>query len=55
MTVAGTPDYMAPEVKETTIYDKTADIYSLGLVLYYLSNDFRLQMSQIQRSGSTAE
>ena len=31
MTVAGTPDYMAPEVKETTIYDKTADIYSLGL------------------------
>ena len=47
MTVAGTPDYMAPEVKETTIYDKTADIYSLGLVLYYLSNDFRLPFADV--------
>lgn len=38
---------MAPEVKETTIYDKTADIYSLGLVLYYLSNDFRLPFADV--------
>lgn len=50
MTVAGTPDYMAPEVKETTIYDKTADIYSLGLVLYYLSNDFRLPFADVADS-----
>jgi len=33
-TVAGTPCYAAPEVQHaTTIYDFSADVYSLGLVL----------------------
>ncbi|KAI8483948.1 hypothetical protein Bbelb_383380 [Branchiostoma belcheri] len=33
-TVAGTPLYAAPEVKERKVYDKSADIYSLGLILW---------------------
>ncbi|XP_078664264.1 uncharacterized protein LOC144907273 [Branchiostoma floridae x Branchiostoma belcheri] len=33
-TVAGTPLYAAPEVKERKVYDKSADIYSLGLILF---------------------
>ena len=31
-------------------YDQTADIYSLGMVLYYLANDFKLPFSEIQSS-----
>lgn len=44
----GTPNYMAPEVYKSTLkeVDFTAaskvDIYSLGMVLYQLSNNFRL-------------
>ena len=41
MTVIGTRNYMAPEVYNT-FYDKSADIYSLGMVLYYFANDMRL-------------
>ncbi|XP_078583462.1 uncharacterized protein LOC144866122 [Branchiostoma floridae x Branchiostoma japonicum] len=33
-TIAGTPLYAAPEVKERKLYDKSADIYSLGLILW---------------------
>ncbi|KAI8517838.1 hypothetical protein Bbelb_038550 [Branchiostoma belcheri] len=33
-TPAGTPLYAAPEVKEQKVYDKSADIYSLGLILW---------------------
>lgn len=32
--VVGSPGYMAPEVSESRKYDKRADIYSLGVVLY---------------------
>ncbi len=38
----GTPSYMAPEVSISGKYDARADIYSLGLVLYWLSNGNRL-------------
>jgi len=38
----GTPNFMAPEVNEGKTYDLTADIYSLGLVLYMLLNNNRL-------------
>ncbi len=34
----GTYNYMAPEVEKGTAYNETADIYSLGLVLYRFLN-----------------
>ena len=33
-TIAGSPEYMAPEVFRTAAYDKRADIYSLGIMLW---------------------
>ena len=50
MTVIGSYDFMAPEVYKGMPYDQTADIYSLGMVLYYLANDFTLPFSEIQSS-----
>ena len=40
-TKIGTYKYMAPEVYHDQPYGSTADIYSLGLVLYWLLNDRR--------------
>ena len=37
----GTYSYMAPEVYKGTVYDDRVDIYSLGMVLYWLLNDRR--------------
>ena len=39
--ITGTPRYMAPEVYSNQKYNATADIYSLGLVLYWLLNERR--------------
>lgn len=39
MTSAGTIQYMAPEIYLGERYNHTADIYSLGMVLYLLMND----------------
>ncbi|XP_035663931.1 uncharacterized protein LOC118407559 [Branchiostoma floridae] len=33
-TITGTATYAAPEVKERKVYDKSADIYSLGIILW---------------------
>ncbi|KAI8483945.1 hypothetical protein Bbelb_383350 [Branchiostoma belcheri] len=33
-TITGTATYAAPEVKERKVYDKSADIYSLGLIMW---------------------
>ena len=33
-TLAGTPVYMAPEVRHSRVYDSKADIYSLGLIMW---------------------
>lgn len=38
MTMAGTKSYMAPEVLKSEKYDKRADYYSLGYVIYYFLN-----------------
>ncbi len=38
----GTGAYMAPEVEKGESYNTTVDLYSLGLVLYYLLNKRRL-------------
>ena len=40
-TKIGTYKYMAPEVYNNQPYNQTADIYSLGLVLYWLLNERR--------------
>jgi len=41
-TVIGTYKYMAPEVYNNQPYGTSADIYSLGLVLYWLLNERRM-------------
>lgn len=41
-TMAGTYDYMAPEVEKHLPYNRTVDIYSLGMVLYWYLNEKRL-------------
>lgn len=41
-TTAGTDWYMAPEVAKKMKYGKSVDTYSLGLVLYWLLNYYRL-------------
>ena len=41
-TKIGTYKYMAPEVYNNQAYGSAADIYSLGLVLYWLLNERRL-------------
>ena len=38
----GTYNYMAPEVEKGSSYDATVDIYSLGIVLYWLLNKRQL-------------
>ena len=41
-TMTGTYDYMAPEVEKHLPYNRTVDIYSLGMVLYWYLNEKRL-------------
>ncbi len=41
-TKIGTPAYMAPEVFNGGTYNSNVDIYSLGMVLYWLLNERRL-------------
>ena len=41
-TAMGTPEYQAPEVVHMKKYGKTADIYSLGITLYWLLNNRRM-------------
>ncbi|CDW84039.1 tldc domain-containing protein [Stylonychia lemnae] len=49
----GKLNYMAPEVKFGEEYDKNADIWSLGMLLYYLCfGDSQLKEINIQRKNS---
>ena len=41
-TAMGTPDYQAPEVVHMERYGQAADIYSLGITLYWLLNNRRM-------------
>lgn len=41
-TIAGTEGFMAPEVYKGQEYNHTADIYSLGIVLYYYLNNKKM-------------
>lgn len=54
-TSIGTEDYMAPEVSLGQEYGRTVDIYSLGLVMYWALNGYRLPFMQegsLDASGS---
>ncbi len=46
----GTVNYMAPEVYRGTSYTSSVDIYSLGLVLYFLANNRKLPFLDVRKS-----
>ena len=45
MTTIGTPNYMAPEIYHGEKYNNTADLYSLGIVLYQKLNNDRMPLA----------
>ena len=51
-TMAGTETYMAPEVARRERYGRTVDIYSLGLVMYWALNGYRLPFMPAGRLSS---
>lgn len=54
MSGVGTPQYMAPEIFTGQRYNNTADLYSLGVVLYQLTNDSYLPFIR-ENLGTTGE
>lgn len=44
----GTELYCAPEIKNTSEYDKSIDIYSVGLILLELSHFFKTKMERLK-------
>ena len=53
-TKIGTYEYMAPEVYHDRPYGSTADIYSLGMVLYWLLNERRTPFLKLPPSLPTS-
>ncbi len=51
MSRQGTGAYMAPEVEKGLPYDATADLYSLGIVLYTLMNHRRQPLEDLSAEG----
>jgi len=54
-TKIGTPAYMAPEVYRGEAYNCNVDVYSLGMVLYWLLNERRLPFLPLPPQVPTAE
>ena len=54
-TLAGTNGYMAPEVANRQHYGKEVDIYSLGLVLYWMMNENTLPFLPLPPQIPTSE
>ena len=54
-SIKGTYNYMAPEVSRGTDYDSRVDIYSLGIVLYRLMNDYYLPFIENAEQDNNAE
>ena len=50
----GTPNYMAPEIASGAAYGAEADLYSLGLTLYWLANNRRLPFFPLTQLYSPA-
>ena len=53
-TKIGTYNYMAPEVYNNEPYGHAADIYSLGLVMYWLLNERRMPFNPLPPAVPTA-
>ena len=51
----GTYDYMAPEVFHAQRYDAGADLYSLGMVLYWLLNRRRCPFQPVEKQRLTLD
>jgi serine/threonine protein kinase len=54
-SIKGTASYMAPEIYLRESYDKSVDIYSLGVVLYKLLNNQRLPFMPDAPAAFTAD
>ena len=54
-TMTGTLEYMAPEVYWNERYSSEADIYSLGLVLYWLLNNKKMPFEPLDRLSTMDE
>lgn len=54
-SVKGTASYMAPEIYRREPYDKSVDIYSLGIVLYKLLNNQRTPFMPDAPAAFTAD
>lgn len=54
-SLAGTDWYMAPEVAKKMKYGKSVDTYSLGLVLYWLLNQYRLPFVPLKERITTKD
>ncbi len=53
-TRVGTPSYIAPEVYNNSPSDRRADIYCLGMVLYWLLNERRLPFAPLPPAHPTS-
>lgn len=52
VTVAGTPNFMAPELTAKKGYDPVkADVWALGIMLYWLATGFYPQQASLPKSG----
>ena len=54
-TIAGTEGFMAPEVSKGLEYNHTADIYSLGILLYYYLNNRKMPYVDPENKSSIAD
>lgn len=54
-TIAGTEGFMAPEVSRGQEYNHTADIYSLGILLYYFLNNRKMPYVETGDNAIVAE